>query len=354
MRRLTVLSVAYPLAPVGPDAVGGSEQVLTALDQAMTEAGHRSVVVACEGSTAFGTLLSYPAPSAGRAIDEAAAEERRGWIRERMAEALAPGDVDVIHMHGLDFHRYLPPPGPPLLATLHLPPDWYPPEGFAPARPGSWVHGVSARQAAGFPASDRVLPPIPNGVPVDRLGAVRPRRCGFALVLARVCPEKGLHLALEAAHAADAELLIGGEIFGYTAHQDYFRERVAPLLDRRRRYLGPLGFSQKRRLLASARCLLVPSLVDETSSLVSMEAASCGTPVIAFRRGALPEVVEDGRTGVLVDDVAGMAAALGSIGAIDPDACREVARRRFSHAAMAEAYLRRYRELARQPALTAA
>lgn len=346
MRRLTVLSVAYPLAAVGPDAVGGSEQVLAALDRALVAAGHRSVVVACAGSTVAGTLLDYPSPDGEDPLDPGSRARRYGWVQARVAEAVARTSVDVIHMHGIDFAAHLPPPGPPLLATLHLPAGWYPPEGLAPPRPASWVHGVSLTQAATIPFSPQVLPPIANGVAVEQLDTLRPRRCSYALMLARVCPEKGVHLALEAAHQAGVPLLIGGQVFPYPAHQAYFHERVVPLLDRRRRFLGPVGFLRKRRLLAAARCLLVPSLVDETSSLVAMEAASCGTPVVAFRRGALPEVVEDGRTGFLVDDAAGMAAAVGRVGAIDADACRETARRRFSHGRMAREYLARYQTLA--------
>ena len=283
MGGLTILSVAYALAPVGPDAVGGSEQILSALDQALVAAGHRSVVVACEGSQVAGELAAYPPVPPGQRIGPDDAPFRQQWTRRRIAQVLATERVDLVHMHGLDFHACLPAPGVPVLATLHLPPDWYPPHALPPDRPGTWLHGVSVNQAGLLPRGPAMLPPIPNGVRVDDLGAVHPRRCAFALMLARVCPEKGLHLALEAAHAADMPLLIAGEIFPYAAHQDYFAEKVQPLLDRRRRYIGPVAFNQKRRLLAAARCLVVPSLVAETSSLVAMEAASCGTPVVAFR-----------------------------------------------------------------------
>lgn len=347
MRRLTVLSIGYPLAPTGPDAVGGSEQVLSSLDRALVAGGHRSIVIACAGSTVAGELWSYPAPPAGRPIDRAVHMAGQDAIRAAIAEVLRRTDVDLVHMHGLDFFEYLPPPGPPMLATLHLPPDWYPPAALSPDRGDSWVHCVSDSQHRQAPPTPRMLPPIPNGVPVAQLGAVNPRKCGYALMLARVCPEKGLHLALDAARAARSSMLLAGEVFPYSAHQAYFRDEVAPRLDRRRRYLGPVGFRQKRRLLAAARCLLVPSLVAETSSLVAMEAAACGTPVVAFRNGALPEVVEDGRTGFLVDDAAGMADAIRRADQIDPAVCRETARRRFSLERMAAAYLDRYRSLAR-------
>jgi glycosyltransferase involved in cell wall biosynthesis len=347
MRRLTIVNIAYPLAPVSPDAVGGSEQVLNSLDRALVAAGHRSIVIACEGSSVAGELWSYPAPPKDRPIDNPVQWAGQEAIHRVRAEVMRCRDVDLIHMHGLDYEACLPPPGVPVLATLHLPPEWYPPGALAPDRDGIWINCVSESQMRSVPPGPRLLPPIPNGVPVAELGAVRPRKCGYALMLARVCPEKGFHLALDAARAAEVPLLLAGEVFPYAVHQDYFHAEVLPRLDRRRRYLGPVGFIQKRRLLAAARCLLVPSLVAETSSLVAMEAASCGTPVIAFRKGALPEVVEDGRTGFLVDDMAGMADAIRRVDTIDPAVCRETARRRFTIERMAAAYIERYRMLAR-------
>jgi glycosyltransferase involved in cell wall biosynthesis len=354
MRRLTVLSVAYPLAPTGPDAVGGSEQVLTALDNALVQAGHNSIVLAMEGSEAKGELVTYAAPAPDEPITEEICTVQRRRVARAMQRILQTRAVDVIHMHGLDFHFYLPPPGLPTLATLHLPPEWYPPRVWECTRPNTWLNCVSHHQVSRTWPNHRMLASIPNGVPVHKLAAVRPRKCGYALMLSRVCPEKGLHLALQAVHAAGSSLLIGGEIFPYAVHQEYFVNEVAPLLDRHRRYLGPLGFIRKRRLLAGAKCLLVPSLVQETSSLVAMEAASCGTPVIAFPNGALPEVVEHGRTGFIVEDAAGMAAALGRIGEIDPEVCRQVARERFTLERMTSAYIARYGELAGALATAAA
>src|SRR5690242_5582455 len=127
MRRLSVLSVAYPLAPTGPDAVGGSEQVLTALDRALVAAGHKSIVLAMDGSKAEGELVTYSGPPAGEPITEAVCTVQRRKVDRAMRRILQRRAVDIIHMHGLDFHFYLPPPGVPVLATLHLPPDWYPP-----------------------------------------------------------------------------------------------------------------------------------------------------------------------------------------------------------------------------------
>ena len=340
---LTVLSVAYPLAPVGPDAVGGAEQVLSELDRALVAAGHRSIVVAREDSSVAGTLVPVPAER-GR-LDEAARARAQAQVRAAIGAALGRWPVDLVHLHGVDFFAYLPPPGPPALATLHLPPDWYPREALNPTRPDTFLHCVSRTQHAAC-RSPVLLAPIENGVAVERLAARHARR-GFALVLGRICPEKGIHLAVEAAKRAEVPLLIAGEVFGYEAHRRYFDEEVAPRLDRLRRFVGPVGFTRKRRLLTAARCLLVPSLAPETSSLVAREALACGTPVVALANGALVETVDHGRTGFLADDVAGLAEGIRRAPGLDPEACRADARERFSLTRTVERYLAVYAALAR-------
>jgi glycosyltransferase involved in cell wall biosynthesis len=338
--RLTILSVAYPLAQVGHDAAGGAEQVLTAIDEALVRAGHRSIVIAAEGSLVAGTLVKVPAETA--TIDSSVRE--RAWSRHRQAIAgtLAREPIDLVHVHGVDFHEYLPAVAPTLV-TLHLPLSWYPAKAWR-KRPGLWFNCVSKAQERETPVPVVLRPPVPNGVPVAELAARHARR-RFALMIARLCPEKGIHLGLQAAARAGMPLLVGGRLYPYPEHQAYFRDSVEPLLDARRRWIGPLAFVRKRRLLTAAWCLLVPSLA-ETSSLVAMEAAACGTPVIAFRRGALEEIVEDGRTGFLVRDVEEMAEAIGLTDTIDADICRAAARRRFSIEHMTARYLALFEELA--------
>ena len=182
-------------------------------------------------------------------------------------------------------------------------------------------------------------------MPVAALASRLSRR-GFALNLGRICPEKNQHQALEAGSLAGMPVLLGGQVFPYEAHERYWREAVLPRLAPPHRFLGPLGFARKRRLLTAARCLLVPSRIAETGSLVAMEALACGTPVVAFPNGALADVVEHGRTGFLVHDVREMADAIGAAVSIDPEVCRETARRRFSAARMVRSYLDLYRRLA--------
>ncbi|CDX20024.1 Glycosyl transferase group 1 [Mesorhizobium plurifarium] len=340
---LTVLNVAYPLAPVGLNAVGGAEQVLSALDRALVRQGHRSIVVACKGSSVAGTLVETPAETG--ALDETAKSRAQRAHRAAIAAARARWPVDVVHLHGIDFDAYLPGDGPTLV-TLHLPLAWYPQDVLRPAREDLWLHAVSDAQQKTAPAGSRLIPPIPNRVDVDALNDARSRR-NFALVLSRICPEKGIHLAIDAAKRAGVPLAIGGQLYPYQAHVQYFADEVEPRLDRRRRFLGPLGFCAKRRLLNCARCLVVPSLAAETSSLVAMEALACGTPVVAFPNGALPHVVEHGKTGFLVNDIDEMAIAIDAAGDLDNETCRAEARDRFSLDRMVSAYMDAYRGLAK-------
>ena len=324
---LAVLSVAYPFAQVGPDAVGGAEQVLAQLDAALVAAGHRSLVVASAGSRTQGELL--PTPAVEGAITPQ--QRERTWTahRRNIQRALAQHRIDVVHFHGIDFPAYLPPEGEaPLLVTLHLPPSWYPPEVFAGPREDLWLHCVSRSQQEACPATARLLPTIENGVPWQALQA-RCHRRRFALALGRICPEKNVHVALDAGRLAGMPVLLGGQVFPYEAHERYYREHVLPRLDGQRRFLGPVGFQRKRRLLSAAHCLLLPTLAPETSSLVAMEAIACGTPVVAFASGALPEIVEHGVTGFLVRDTAQMAEAIAACEGLDRERCRASARERF-------------------------
>jgi glycosyltransferase involved in cell wall biosynthesis len=342
MKRLTILNVAYPFAAVGPDSVGGAEQVLHRLDRALAAAGHNSIVIAQKGSVAAGTLVEVEPPGGDLDGCMALARERQ---HSAILTALRRWPIDLVHLHGVDFYGYLPPPPVPVLATLHLPANWYPAAALVPDRPNTWVQCVSAAQHQCCPPSAQLLPPIGNGVPVNELqGAHAKRR--FALFLGRICPEKGVHVAIEAAKRAGIALLIAGAVFPYAAHRRYFEEEIAPRLDASRRFIGPATLARKRRLLNAAQCLLVPSLVPETSSLAAREALACGTPVVAFPNGALRETIEHGRTGFLVGDVPAMAEAIDRAPELSADECRRVAAERFSLAAMTDRYLDLYARLA--------
>ena len=343
---LTILSVAWPFAPVGPDAVGGAEQILTALDDAIVRHGHQSLVVACAGSEVAGTFFPVHVPE--DQLDHADRPARAGLYQGAIDAALASASVDLIHMHGLDFHEYRLSESIPVLVTLHLPPSWYPAHIWGNRSPNVQLQCVSHSQRDACPPGAGGLPVIKNGVDLPALGDLHAEPLPldlpseFAVALGRICPEKNLHAALEAATLARIPVLIGGKVFPWQAHEDYFRDRILPLLTEGHQFLGPLAPALRHQLLRLAKCLLLPTLAPETSSLVAMEALAAGTPVVAWPSGAIPEIIEDGVTGFLVDSVEAMAKAIRSVDSLDRSFCRAAAERRFSRDRMIRDYFRLY------------
>ena len=331
---MTIVSVAYPLFPVSQDSAGGAEQILYLIERGLVRAGHRSLVIAAEGSSISGTLLACPA--AGATIGDQDRLRAQQIHRAKLVWALGRERVDAVHFHGLDFPAYLPFTSVPIVATLHLPLTWYKPEAFE-LKQVQFVC-VSHSQRATAPPG-RLYEVIENGVDLIDKPSEEGSRAGL-LWLGRICPEKGTHIALQVSRELDAELIVAGPVHGFDSHQEYFREYVEPLLDDRRKYVGPVKRGRKIQLLSGAKALLIPSLAAETSSLVAMEAISAGTPVICFRSGALPEIVDHGVTGFVVDSEQEMVEAIQVIDALSSDRCKEIGRARFSAERMVTDYLR--------------
>ena len=363
-----ILSVAFPYSPVGGGAVGGAEVVLSQLEEALPALGFRSLVVAHAASQPCGWL--YPTTVPAGEITESVRGEVERSQQAAIDRALAAHPVALVHMHGLDFHRYHIPAHLPVLVTLHLPPAWYPETIWnTPANVHLVCVSETQRQACPAAVRDR-LQVVPNGVPLPSFSCLRPQG-RYALMLARICAEKNLHTGLDAARRAGMPAMLGGEVFPYKAHRQYFAEVIEPRLtnagtDHQRRaeatastaaearFLGAVTGAAKARLLARAACLLLPSLAPETSSLVAMEALAAGVPVIAMASGAVPEIVEDGRTGFLLDPRLGsgaeaaeaMADAIARLPEIDRAVCRAVAEERFGLHRMIDAYADLYRRYA--------
>lgn len=346
---LTVLSVAFPFAPVGPCGVGSAERILAELDAALVAEGRRSIVVASAGSLVAGELFSAPMPE--RAL---ISESDRSWHRWRFQaaidRALSRHSVDLIHMHGVDFDQHVLPPDIPVLVTLHVPIGWYRPEAWAAFAGRAQFQCVSAAQRRTCPKILSNVRVVENGVPLPEIRLDRQRE-DFALALGRICPEKNVHEALEAGTRAGMRVLVGGHVFPHREHGEYFSDTIQPLLNGdgvAHRFLGPVETERRQRLLARAKCLLQPSRAPETTSLTAMEAFAVGTPVIAYRSGALADIVEDGVTGFLVNDVDEMADAIRRVDRIRPEDCRAAAERRFSRDRMVRDYFDLYASMVRR------
>jgi glycosyltransferase involved in cell wall biosynthesis len=178
-------------------------------------------------------------------------------------------------------------------------------------------------------------------------------RGGYFAFLGRISPEKRVDRAIEIARRANVRLRIAAKID--RAEEDYFKDRIAPLLGSSDvEFVGEVNEARKPSFLGNATALLFPIDWPEPFGLAMIEAMSCGTPVIAWRNGAVPEVVEDGRTGFIVDSIDQAVAAAASVARLDRLAVRSRFEERFSATRMAQDYLAVYRALGRRRAVAAA
>jgi glycosyltransferase involved in cell wall biosynthesis len=250
------------------------------------------------------------------------------------------GEFDVIHNHaGIEGMVLAETSATPVVSTMH--------NAFVPQTQTIWDaypwfhHALSGSSAPTFP-SRGALPPIHHGIDVRSFRVGAPE--GYLLFLGRFSPEKGADRAVQAAERAGRRLVLAGKVDPPEA--DQFRDVIEPLIDGDRvRYVGEVDAKAKRRLLAGADALLFPIEWEEPFGLVMIEALASGIPVIAFGRGSVPEIVEDGRTGFIVDDVEGMADAIGRLDEIDRRECRAAAERRFTVERMVDDVEAMYRSI---------
>lgn len=362
--RGRVLYVAYPLLPVSDQSAGGAEQVLTTLERAAARQGWRTTVAACSGSVAAGQLYATMPPGRGRLESARHFESQH---RQRVAELISIRSAigtpfDVVHDHSASFFAHAGEVEAPVLATLHLPRAFYPQQWFHRLPQNVSLNCVSKAQARTFADVPNVIGVVSNGIDLDRF-PVQSRKQDYLLWMGRICEEKGTHTALDVAKRTGLPIVMIGQVYPFAYHQNYFDREIRPRMDRmggQVKYVERPTFAQKLKLIQDARALLVTSSAEETSCLVAMEAAACGTPVVAMRRGAFGEVVQHGVTGYIVSDVAEMASALEQLSAIKPRACRSYAQEHFSAKQMLSRYEAIYERLRAQripevaPALTPA
>jgi glycosyltransferase involved in cell wall biosynthesis len=349
-----ILYIAYPLLQVHDESAGGAEQILWTLEREVARKGVHTTVAASAGSRVSGELFSTGQPCTQPDDYERRRTEHEDRIVEFVHRRARDGEAfDLIHDHSGSFWQRAAEIDAPVLATLHLPRSFYPEGSFNDVPGNVSFNCVSDSQARSFADLDALAGVVPNGIALDCFGATEEvaqdnDRHGL-LWLGRICEEKAPHLALELAAQTGLPITLAGQVYPFSYHQQYFEREVSLRLRSmpNARFISAPPAELKRRLLRESQALLITSLAEETSSLVAMEAAASGTPVIAFRKGALAEVVRDGVTGFLVGYVAQAVLALQKTSTICSKTCVQHAQKNFSAAKMAEKYSRLYDRLAR-------
>ena len=333
------------LAPVAwrtpPVHYGPWERVASLLTEGLVAAGHDVTLFATADSITSATLDAV-VPH-GYATDDAL----DGRVQEALHIGRAierSGEFDLIHSH-LDWLPLALPHAwrAPVVTTVHgfsgprILPAYR--AGLAVART---AHFVAISESDRHPELDYVAT-VHHGIDLGEFTATT--EPGEALVtLGRIHPDKGTADAIAIARAVDRPLLIAGIVHD----ERYFAEEVAPHVDGDRvRFLGSVGSEERSHLLGSAAALLHPIHFDEPFGLSVVEAMACGTPVIAYRRGSMAEVIDDGVTGFAVADLAAAIAAVAPTLALDRATIRTTAARRFGVERMVADYLAVYREVLR-------
>ncbi|MDF2751009.1 MAG: glycosyl transferase, group 1 [Gaiellaceae bacterium] len=334
--KVAVLSPVW--FPVPPSGYGGIEWIVALLADGLADAGH-DVTLFASGDSHTRARLD--------AVFERAPSERIGqtfWELQHALNCFARhDDFDVIHDHtglmGLALGSLLP---TPLVHTVHGPVDGHPGdlyERVVRMAPHTRLISLSLSQREPRPQLPWVAN-VPNALDLS-VYPYRPERGDYLLFVGRMSPDKGAHRAVAIALEAGLPLKLAGKC-AEPAEQEYFDTFVRPHLGGDREYVGEVTHGEKVQLLQHARATLFPISWQEPFGLVMIESLACGAPVIATRWGAVPEVIDDGRTGIIVDDWREMAGALEAADELESDVMRREVEERFTPARMVADYVAAY------------
>ncbi len=326
---------------------GGMEAHTVALATSLRDRGHEVTIHDGRGG-GFALRTGYGHLRLSEAAQADVSMPARGFMEEHHAylslmTSLDEQGYDVIHNNCLHYLPVAMAPAlrTPMVTTLHSPPTpWLESAIQVAGGGGGWV-SVSRVNARAWGHALHGCRVIPNGVSLDAWRFRRRPRRGGAVWSGRIVPEKGTHLAVEAARRARVPLTLAGPI----SDQAYF-ERCMEAAGPGTTYAGHLDSAALAALVRESEVALVTPCWEEPFGLVAIEALACGTPVAAFARGALPEILDE-RSGTLArpDDVADLARQINRARRLSRVACRRRAERRFSLRAMTDRYLDAYRTL---------
>ena len=344
MESLRIALIVSPWFPVPPAGYGGIELMAYNLGRELVERGHKVTVLGRQGSHGPFETVALAPESWQKDLGTLHGAPRHNLFLYRAYETVRRRSFDVIHDHsGLNGILVASEARlqAPVVATLHG--TLTEPEGDflrAVARQVNLVAISHAQHATVAGVEWRAV--VHNAIdpaeyrPITRAG----EKDDYLLELARINPDKGQHIAIEVAKRMNMRLVLAGKVDPEAS--DYFEEFIKPNLNGQIVWRENVKGREKAQLLAKARAMIFPIQWEEPFGLAMVEAMVSGTPVIAFRHGAAPEVVDAGVTGFLADDADEMIERLQQIEEIDLKKCALTAAERFGPKRMAEGYLNVY------------
>jgi len=340
MERLNILITADPLIPVPPVYYGGIERIIYMLICGLHKYGHKVHLFAHPDSSAPAEIV--PLNRKGNSLKDAIV------YALQIYKYVKKNNIDIIHSFGrLAYLFFLMHKKTPKIQSYQRP---------ICAR-SIWLGNLLGRESITFTACSYSCmrnvahlgrwEVIPNGVPLENFQFNHQVSEDAPLVfLSRLEPIKGAHIAIEIAQRTRKNLILAGSYSKTGENYTYFIKEILPYCDGKNiRYIGPVDDLKKNELLGMASALLFPVEWEEPFGIVMVEALACGTPVIAFKRGAVPEVIEDGINGFLCESKEGMVKAVSRIREIDRAKCRQIVEKKFSNEVIVKRYLNLYYRL---------
>jgi len=324
---------------VPPFAYGGTELIISMLTEELVRRGHEVTLFSTADSRTSAKLVPiWP----------------KGLIKANLQAPYAPlallykellerqSEFDIIHDHGeqygVPFSKFLK---PPIVSTLHNVISEEKNILFKKYPNINYV-AISKNQKKSGPGLN-IVKTVYHGIPIEKYD-FNPKPGNYLIWLSSIQPDKGTASAIEIAKMAGEKLIISGPIHPQNA--DYFEYRIKPLIDGKQiQFVGEANFEKKVELFKNAKAFLFPIKRQEPFGLVVIESLACGTPVIAFREGAMPELIEQGKTGFVVSDKMGALRAIKKIKTISREYCREYVKKNFPLKRMVNRYERLYKKL---------
>lgn len=341
--RIAQVSPLYESVP--PRLYGGTERVVSYLTEALVAMGHDVTLFASGDSVTSAELMPVCNPAIR--LNPQCVDPLTYHVLLLEHVAARAGEFDVIHYH-IDYHHF---PlsrrsGVPQVTTLHGRldiPDLIPIYQMFPEMP---VISISGAQRKPLPWLNW-LRTIHHGLPVD-LHPPHLAPGDYLAFIGRISPEKRVDRAIEIALTLGMPLKIAAKVD--RVDEDYFRSHIEPRLGHPLiEYVGEIGEAEKGDFLGNAVAVLFPIDWPEPFGLTMIEALACGTPVVAFNHGSVPEILEHGKTGFIVSSLDEAIEAVRRVGAISRTDCRETFERRFTADRMATEYVRVYEQLSQVP-----
>jgi glycosyltransferase involved in cell wall biosynthesis len=338
---MRIAQIAPLTEAIPPKLYGGTERVVHWLTEELVALGH-DVTLYASGDSVTSAKLEVSWPRALR-LDGSVrdANALHMLMLERVRQRR--GDFDLLHFH-LDYYPFslFSRQSTPFVTTLHGRLDLPEHQPVFNAFPSVPVVSISNAQRRPLPQV-RWVRTVLHGLP-ERLLTPQPITPSYFAFLGRIAPEKGVDRAIRIAQHCGVPLKIAAKVDN--ADRDYYQEKIRPLLGATNtEYIGEISDGEKSAFLSGAIALLVPIDWPEPFGLVMIEAMACGTPVIAFNRGSVPEVVDDGLTGFIVEDEISAIGAVDRLSQLPRERIRKRFEERFTARRMAQDYLAVYRNL---------